>query len=269
MDSLSRLGGGARILIVEDNVDTSWLLARTCQVAGYETTQVITGREALEELGNRAYHVVLLDLKLPDMNGIEVLKEINDRYPDLYVIILTASPSFDSAVAALRLGATDYIEKPAVARDVLTAIRNALAKRTNTHQRLVELLGIGDQMIGPENARPHATSEGQENRFETRAGNIIFEPEKQRVLINSRTVSLTQGETEVLGILLQHLDRPLSPQEIAVAAWGETLEAVNAESIIRPHIYRLRQKLESEPSSPRIISTVRGKGYVIHSSSTW
>jgi two-component system response regulator RegX3 len=200
------------------------------------------------------------------MNGIEVLKEVNERYPDLSVIILTASASYDSAIAALRLGAVDYIEKPVAAREVLAAIRDALAKRSDTRRRLVELLGLGEQLIGPGGAgQPAKPIDGSVQRFETESGTIVFEPEKLQVTLDGRSVSLTPGETAVLGILLEYLDHPVSPRDIAVGAWGETLEEVSAENIIRPHIYRLRQKLETEPSSPRTILTVRGKGYVIHS----
>ena len=256
-------GGGARILIVEDDVDTLWLLARACQIAGHQTTEVISGTEALREVESSSYDILLLDLGLPDMDGIELLTKVADRRPNLYVIILTASPSLESAVAALRLGAINYIQKPVATRAVLTAVRDALVRRARRRQELIDLSGVGDQVIGP-GADPHQrTPKRTAQRFETRSGSVIFEPNKQQVMVNSELVSLTRGETEVLGVLLAHLDQAVSPQNIAVAAWGESMETVNAENIIRPHIYRLRQKIESEPSSPRTIITVRGKGYMI------
>jgi len=265
MTTLSEQCGGPHILLVEDDVDALWLLAHACHVAGYETTQAVNGREALEALEEHAHPIILLDLNLPDMNGIDVLRAVHERNPRPYVIIVTASVSLESAIAALKLGAVDYISKPVATRDVLAAIRNALEQRASSCQRLVEMSGLGDELIGSQDGGKKINSDKRVRRFDTEGGTVIFEPEKQQVIIDERRVSLTPCETEVLEVLLRNLDEPLSPEEIAVSAWGETMKEVCPGNVIRPHIHRLRLKLEREPSTPRLIVTVHGKGYAIHS----
>lgn len=261
----SALNGAGRVLIVEDNDDSRWLLSRACETAGYSVSQAASGQKALDKLGAQPFDVMLLDLHLPDMHGVEVLKEADSLQPDLITIILTAKPTLDSAIAAVKGGVVDYLRKPAATRDVLEVIAANLMRRAQQHKRLIQLGTIGEELV---NDRPDKSPTRRGN--ETGEENIgkpelQFNRARREVKIfndDSRTVTLTKGEAAVLAVLLDHAGEVQSSEDLVHAAWGEELEPSHAASIIRPLIFRLRQKLEEEPSTPHIIRTVRGSGYV-------
>ncbi|HZD11431.1 MAG TPA: response regulator transcription factor [Candidatus Binatia bacterium] len=261
------LNGAGRILIVDDDADTRWLLARACETANYVVGQAGTGEEALASLDEGPFDVMVLDLHLPDMEGIEVLDEIAAAHPHLITIVLTANPTQDSAIAALKTGVADYLQKPLKTKDVLCVIALKLEQRAQRQRKLIALQAFGDEIVGEKEgkAQPNgATAMTSGGRAPARP-RVRLDADRHEVKIlgeDSQRVTLTKGETAVLEVLLRKAGDVLSYQALAYEAWGDQLEPDHAASIIRPLIFRLRQKLEPEPSVPRLIRTVRGVGYM-------
>lgn len=265
MGKHSPLSGAGRVLIVEDNDDSRWLLSRACQTAGYTVSQAATGQEALDKLEDRLFDVMLLDLHLPDMHGVEVLEEADSLQPDLVTIILTAKPTLDSAIAAVKGGVVDYLRKPVATRDVLEVIAANMAQRAERHRRLIELGTVGEELVDDGPDKPSAR-QGQADDENVGKPELQLNRAKREVKIvhdGGRTIALTKSEAAVLAVLLEHAGDVQSSEALVHEAWGEELEPAHASSIIRPLIFRLRQKIEEEPSNPHIIRTVRGSGYVI------
>lgn len=251
-----------RILIVEDNDDSRWLLTRACQSAGYSVSQAALGREALNTLKNQPFDVMLLDLHLPDKDGVEILKRARSLQPELITIILTADPTLDSAIAAVKAGVVDYLRKPLANQEVLESIRaNLIARRERESQPGTKDKYSDDESSERATPKRHGRvgeehSKGHELRFDhaTRQVEIIND--------DNRTITLTKGEAAILAALMSSAGAVQSSADLVRQAWGEELEPWQASSIVRPLIFRLRQKLEEEPSLPRFIRTVRGSGYV-------
>ena len=263
--SLSSTGAG-HILIVEDNDDTRWLLARACQTANYTVGEASSAEEALVKLEEQPFDVMVLDLNLPDMYGVEVLGKVGSEYPELITIILTANPTRDSAIAAVRTGVDDYLCKPAPISEFLEVIARNLAKRAQRHRRYLELSLLGRQMINGGSGRRSAGRNGEAIQSDSELSRLSFDRDRLEVRVSgkdSRRISLTKGEAAVMAVFIDNAGEVLSVENLAFEAWGDELDRDHAASIIRPVIFRLRQKLEKEPSIPRFIRTVRGSGYFL------
>ena len=261
------LSGAGRVLIVDDDVDTRWLLTRACEIANYAVGEAASGQDALKKLEAEPFDVMLLDLSLPDMHGVDVLDTAATSYPDLITIVLTANPTQESAIAAIKSGVADYLGKPLKIRDVLEVIARKLAQRALRQRRLIELGVIGNEIVGDGDGSSHvewreASRQGYAGRQWLQLNAVTHEV---RILgKDTERVILTKGETAVLAVLLGKAGDVLPYQELAYQAWGDRLELDHAASIIRPLIFRLRQKLEADPSMPRLIHNVRGVGYTFN-----
>lgn len=255
--------GLGHVLIVEDSDDSSWLLSRACRMAGHSVDRVSFGQSALDKLEAQHFDIMLLDLHLPDIDGVEILENVNSHYPDLITIIITANPSQTSAIAAVRAGAADYLCKPVSTGEVLTVIAAKLAQRAQQNLRLLQLSQIGKEQIGDD-----ASMTSRQLTVAADSANTLglrLNPARQEVeIVGERNdiVPLTKSETALMAVFLDNAGSVLSPQDLVEKAWDDTLEPAHAASIIRPLIFRLRQKLEDDPGLPRIIRTVRGAGYI-------
>lgn len=268
MEKRTHVNGAGRILIVDDDGDTRELLVHACEAADYTVGEAGTGEEAMQRLDAEPFDVVVLDLNLPDMDGVDVLKEIASSHPDLIKIILTGNPTQDSAIAAVRTGAADYIQKPAGVRDVLSTIAEKLAQRALRHKRLIELGVIGREIIRPGGEATDAPAGEGRGEGQSTGLRLQLDPEAQEARFvgkRTRRVSLTKGETAIMVAFLRKPGRTLSHQDLVYEAWGDRLEQDHAASIIRPIIFRLRQKLETDPTMPSLIRTARGVGYIFKS----
>lgn len=263
---LAKTGQG-RILVVEDDIDSGWLLSHACRLAGYFVDHVDMGRKAIEKLASHPYDVLLLDLYLPDMHGVEILEKVGGKFPDLVTIIITANPTQESAIAAVKQGAVDYLCKPVAIGNVIEVIATRLAERAQRQRRLLQLIYLGEEQIGEKiggSPIPGEEEEVAENgNYNLRLRLNRPRHEVEIVGNGTQSVYLTKGETAIVAVFLDNIGKVLSPQNIAYEAWGEKLDPSQAASIIRPYIFRLRQKLESDPDLPNIIRTVRGAGYVL------
>ncbi len=254
----------ARILVVEDEPNTLSGLVRLLTLMGYPTDGVGSGAEALQQLAGGSYDLVLLDLRLPDMSGVEVMQQAHAAYPDLMFIILTAYAELDSAIAAVRVGATDYLTKPSSADEIGAAVAQALQRRWERlrQQHYIDVIAAAASALQTSDGKspPAASSTGVID-----SGPLLLDRKQGVVWIKEedRQVSLSRTQASLLACLMLHPDVTLSCLELARYALGRSVESeLEAQHIVRPHLSRLRRKLEPNPDEPCWICTRRKEGYV-------
>ena len=235
----------ARILVVDDEAMPRMTIAHALNLMGYKADEAASGAEALSKLAARFYDLILLDLRMPGVDGVEVMRQASRLCPDTLVIVLTAHATLESAIAAVRFGAVDYLLKPYSLRDTEAAIAQALDQRRHIHE-----------------PRP-----GSPERFLQR-GPITLDLEKRLAIVSSRDdrqsrqAELTGNEAALLAYLMQSPDMVFSCRDLARSPLGYDVSEREAEDIVRPHLSRLRNKVELDPAHPALIHTIRGKGYL-------
>lgn len=225
------------IVVVEDEDAIRRGVVDTLRMAGFAVVEAADGIAGLAEAKRGDVDLVLLDLLLPRMDGLEVLNDLRRTRPSLPVIILTARGSEDDRVRGLRGGADDYVVKPFSARELLARV-DAVLRRSPERPEPVVLIRLGDTVADC-------------GRREIRIGE-----DKQAVL--------SEMEAAILERLASHAGRAVSREELLAAVWGIRDGAVETRAIDM-HVTRLRQKLrggEGE-AGPEWIATVRGKGYML------
>lgn len=200
------------------------------------------------------------------MDGIEVMHRARQMHPDLAIIVLTAHASVESAIAAVKSDAADYLFKPVDIDDLAATVSRALQERAERRRRqhlldmIGEAVGVLRQPESP--ATPAPTSP---ERF-LRAGPLMLDCQKRLAMVEddpARTVELTEGEAAVLAALMERPNQVLSWSQLARAVTGHDLDKWEAQGLVRPCIHRLRRKIEVTPGAPRLIRTVRGRGYFL------
>lgn len=260
----------ARIIVVEDQETARKTVMRALELRGYAVNGVGSGEEALDALAAEEYDVMLLDLRLPGMQGEEVMRQVRRSYPHLLVIIITAYGTLETAIAAVRMGAVDYLLKPCQLQEIEAAVARALRRRHGEirRQRLIQMISQALEALKAEEQAALALNDPAD-RF-LRGGSLLLDQEKRLAMLastteeaSSVTAELTANEAVLLAYLLQHPNTVVSCRDLACLALGYDVSEVMAQGIVRPHISRLRRKLERDPSRPRLIRTVRGKGYLL------
>ena len=223
------------ILICDDEKDIVSALEIYLRADGYDTLAAYNGREAVENLREREIHLVLLDIMMPEMDGISALAAIR-RKSNVPVILLTARSEDTDKVLGLNVGADDYVTKPFNPVELTARVRSQL-------RRYLQLGGS-------------AVRDGT-----MKLGGIELDDKRKTVTRDGEPVSLTPREYDILKFLLQHPGEVFSPGELYRRVWNE--EPYGAESTVAVHIRHLREKLEIVPAQPRYIKAVWGQGYKI------
>jgi len=220
-----------RILIVEDEESFSDPLSYLLSKEGYEVSVADNGNDALVEFDSTGADLVLLDLMLPGLSGVDVCRALRQR-SNVPVIMLTAKDSEVDKVVGLELGADDYVTKPYSSRELLARIKAVL-------RRLAE----------PEELVPTTLE----------AGPVRMDVERHVVTVRGEQVSMPLKEFELLELLLRNSGRVLTRGQLSGRVWGS--EDAGDTKTLDVHIKRLRAKVEPDPSTPAHILTVRGLGY--------
>ena len=260
----------------EPTVRTS--LRDLLSLRGYRVDEASSGEEALARFEDAHYDLLLLDVRMPGMDGPEVMRHLRRDHPDLPVVILTAHASVDSAVAAVKLNAADYLLKPFKIEDLIATVGRVLEdyRQRQRRQDLLDMMGQAlDSLRGGESPSALGQHSGSgdvaqappsaSRRFR-RVGALTLDSEKRMVTVSDdqpRQAELTEGEADVLMALMEQADEVLSCEELARAALGYEPDPAEAKSLVRPYIFRLRRKIESCPERPSLIRTVRGRGYFL------
>ncbi len=221
------------ILIVEDEKGISNFMSSILISNDYQVLKCTTGTDAISQAASRGPDLILLDLGLPDMDGLEVLKRIRE-WTQVPIIVVTARGNETEKVKALDLGADDYVTKPFGTLELLARIRTAIRHKQKGYNPLeTDKICIGD---------------------------LVLDIEKRRVTMKSEIIHLTPIEYKILVLLMQHAGKVLTLDYISKEIWGPYTNEHNA---LRVNMANIRRKIETNPAEPKYIHTEVGVGYRI------
>jgi len=220
------------IVLIEDEPQIRRFLRATLTSQGYRLFEATTGADGLVEVGSRLPDVVVVDLGLPDMDGIEVIRRLRE-WSAVPIIVLSARGQEQDKVAALDAGADDYVSKPFGASEMLARIRVALRHSAG------------------------ASREGDEATF--KVGDLQVDLLRRHVSMGQREIRLTPIEYKLLTTLARHAGKVVTHQQLLREVWGPT--HTDQAHYVRVYLAHLRHKLEAEPARPRYLLTEPGVGY--------
>ena len=254
----------ARILIVEDEEKIARFVTLELEHEGYQVEHAADGRTAVDLALERDYDLILLDVLLPQLNGMEVLRRVR-KHKDVPVIMVTARDAVMDKVAGLDAGADDYLTKPFAIEELFARIRVAL-KRSEAVRAAsgVGGVGAGEGATGADTAATSPASDSAKTSAVPSpavltVGSVVLDPDRREVTVGGSPIALTAREFDVLALLMAHAGTVLTRERIAHEALG--YDYVGDTNNVDVHIAHLRAKIE-DPGGARIIQTVRGVGYV-------
>lgn len=225
-----------KILVVDDEPAISTLLKYSLEQNGYQVIVATDGKSAYDLISEQSFDAVLLDLMLPIMDGMTVLKNVRQDKIATPVLLVTAKGDEFDRVFGLELGADDYITKPFSPREVVARLK-AVLRRSQTDQVKSKKTDIIEIQ------------------------NIVIDDDKKIVTRSGDTLTLTPREYELLLYFSQRVGRVIDRETILTAVWG--YEFVGESRMVDMHISNLREKIENNPKSPQLLKTVRGFGYTL------
>lgn len=224
------------ILICDDEKDIVSALKIYLSAEGYRTFEAYTGKEALEILSSETVHLLLLDIMMPEMDGICALSLLREKY-NVPVILISAKSEDADKVLGLNVGADDYITKPFHPVEVLARIRSQLRRYTKLGSMESEKAKTGVLQVG----------------------DLSLNDETKEVFVLDELIALTPTEFEILKLFMLHPGKVLGPKKIYEEVWNQ--DPFGAENTVAVHIRHLREKIEIDPASPRYLKVVWGQGY--------
>ena len=224
------------ILVVEDERTISNFICRALTANDYKAMSATTGKEALSLFFSHRPDLVLLDLGLPDMDGLDVLKELSGLPQEVPVIIISARDRESEKVKALDMGADDYVTKPYNPQELAARVRSQLRRYTL----------LGDV---------HA----EKREGEIVNGRLSYDPERRELKADGELVKLTATELKIVGLLMRNPGRVFPAEEIYQRVWQS--DSYACENTVMVHIRRIREKIELNPKEPDYIKVVWGIGY--------
>jgi DNA-binding response OmpR family regulator len=224
--------GSARILLVDDEQSIQTLLSYPLRKDGYHVTSALDGGEALQRFEEGRFDLVILDLMLPRLDGVEVCRQLRSR-SQVPIIMLTAKGSETDKVAGLEVGADDYITKPFSMREFRSRVKAALRRSRMAGEALPE--------------EPISS------------GELTIDFERRMVTLGEEEIRVTYVEFEILGALARSPGRVLTRETLLEHVWGDS--EYRDPRTVDVHIRHLREKLEQDPKQPEFLFTVRGVGY--------
>jgi DNA-binding response OmpR family regulator len=257
------------ILIIDDEPNLRRSLGLILQRAGYAITTAANAAEALDLLRAGSYDLTFLDIKLPDQNGIQLLPQIKDIYPEMPVLILTAHATLDTAIGAVRLGARDYLLKPIDPETILRRVENILKEEKPKRRReittqlqslLTELQSI-DGKDGQTITTDKTTPPTDPARY-LKCGPLVLDRHTHSVQLNQGNRSLPPSTFDYLVTLVRHSPQPVTYEKLVLESQGyQHLSRSDAREISRWQMHELRKLVEPDPRHPSLIITVRDVGY--------
>lgn len=226
------------VLICDDEADIRHALRITLTDAGYQVREAGDGRQALDLLDREEVQLILLDIMMPELDGVSVLKKLREEKNNIPVILLTAMSEDEDKIRGLELGADDYITKPFKMQEVIARIRAVL--RRSVRQQ--------------ESRKPATLA----------VGGIEMDDETKTVTVDGEKITITPKEYDILRLFLSHPGKVFSSREIYETVWQD--KPIGAEGTVAVHIRHLREKVEINPAEPRYLKVIWGKGYKIEGS---
>jgi DNA-binding response OmpR family regulator len=235
------------ILIVDDEPVARQSLGDILQLEGYTVTAVASGESAVEHLRNYSVDLMIVDLKMPGMSGLDLVQVASQLAPDAQIILLTAYGSMESAVEALRQRVHDYLLKPASPNQIIASVKRGLERQAaRLAEKQVEAQAVSSQL------------------FKTADG-IEIDLMRRTISGNGKVENLTPAEGHLLKVFIENPGKVFSHRELVLLVQGYDVSQREAQEILRPLVSRLRHKLEIFPGLYERIISVRGTGYVFES----
>lgn len=220
-----------KALLIEDDSETISFVTCGLEAHGYACVAATCGIEGLQKIAAERFDVAVIDIKLPDLSGFELIRLIRDRKIDTPIIVLSSMNTPADKIAGLNCGADDYLGKP-FARDELIARIAALLRRAN----------------------------GVRDRGTLQIGDLFLSTDTREVRRGARKIELSSGEFDLLEFMMRHAGKTLSSARIVAQIWGS--DYLPSSAVVETRVYALRRKLCAE-GEPNMIFTVRGFGYVL------
>jgi DNA-binding response OmpR family regulator len=228
------------ILVIDDEKTLRHFLRLHLLEQGYHVTEAADGKSALALIDLHQFEVALVDLRLTDMDGLDIVRHLRQVSPKTSVIILTAYASLNSAIEALRQGAHDYLTKPFDTAELLASVADGIARQS---------------------AEPPAEQSPQQDVLTIK--DLTLNPANRQVSRDGEPINLTPTEYDILFTLMTQPDKALDSVTLIKRVRGYEATEADARAIARVHVHRLRQKLEPDPADPRYVLTVAGGRYLI------
>ncbi|RMF80618.1 MAG: DNA-binding response regulator [Chloroflexi bacterium] len=265
------------ILVVDDEGAIRYSVGKTLQRAGYNVSEAASGEEALELMQKQNFDVVLTDIRMPGISGVDLLRQIKDASPDAIVILMTGYASLNTAVESLRLGAHDYLIKPSSSQDIKNSVEQGIERSRNLKRRRLLLDAIRNNVyeLSRTNDIPapiydyteRASGQSIEDNVvepinnNMTLGPLTIYPGRYQIAVGDRPIDLTPTEFDLLLYLAAHRGRVVSCHELVREVRGYSVEESEAREVIRPHVSNLRRKLKQAGQDVDLIVNVRGIGY--------
>lgn len=236
----------ANILVVDDEPVERKTLTEILRLEGYYVASLANGEAAVDYVRLNNIDLIILDLRMPGMSGLDVIKVVNRISPDVEIILLTAHGSMETAIDALRNRVHDYLLKPASPPQILESVERGLARRQARLQ-----------------ARERSASAVEDEHAVIVLGDgLVVDFGRRQVQSGTQIVFLTPAEGRLLKIFVENIGKVYSHRELVLLVQGYSTTQQEAPEILRPLVSRLRQKLESIPVLTQRIVSVRGTGYL-------
>lgn len=270
----------AYVLVVDDEGANRYSVSKTLQRVGYVVNEAASGEEALEHITNQEYDVVLTDIRMPGIDGVELLRRIKEQSPDAIVILMTGYASLGTAVEALRLGAHDYLIKPSSSNDIRQSVSRGIERSTNLKRRRRLLDTIKNDVFEltradrdaanaaldtspPTDLDEHVYAEAtpEMNSGSMQLGPLTVHTGRYQISVDEKPIDMTPTEFDLLLYLAAHRGRVVPCNELVREVRGYTVDEAEAREVIRPHVSNLRRKLKEAGQDEDLIVNVRGIGY--------
>ena len=250
------------VLVVDDERTMRESLEEILTLEGFQVTLAESGEAALEILGKTPIDLMLLDLKMKGMDGLQTTETAKQIAPDTVIIMLTAHGTLESAISAMRRGAFDYLLKPAAVSDIVASVQRGLSHHAQM-LRQRDLVGLMQRAI-TELKAPVVQLDPSDRYL--RARGISLDLQRHVAMSHDQVLDLTLTEFKMMAYLMNHPDQVIGPRELVAAVQGYEADEQEARAIVRVHIRRLRQKIEPDPDQPTYVLNVRGVGYLFAAS---
>jgi len=249
-----------KILIIEDEIDIAKLIQVHLSELDLHCDICTHGEQALEKALTNDYQLMLLDVMLPGISGLDICRQVRQAKPLQAIVMLTSKTSEIDRVLGLELGADDYMTKPFSVRELQARVRSQLRR---VHAMSAKNDVLDDQaniVVPPQTSMNNTNTETQKG---TSVGQLHVDQRYHHVIYKNKTINLTATEFELIDFFCQHPDQVFSRAQLLDGVWG--YQHNGYEHTVNSHINRLRNKLEEDCTEPKIIQTVWGVGYKLNS----
>jgi DNA-binding response OmpR family regulator len=280
MDGRTMNEDTAQVLVVDDEGANRYSVSKTLQRVGHIVKEAANGEEAIEYVSSQEFDVVLTDIRMPGIDGVELLRRIKEQSPDAIVILMTGYASLGTAVEALRLGAHDYLIKPSSSNDIRQSVSRGIERSRNLKRRRRLLDTIKNDVFELTRADRDAATAALDtspptdldetiyseavpdpNSNSMKLGPLTVHTGRYQISVDDKPIDLTPTEFDLLLYLAAHRGRVVPCHELVREVRGYTVDEAEAREVIRPHVSNLRRKLKDTGQDADLIVNVRGIGY--------